>query len=353
MSLKPIKLPYQSIQEMKEAAMEVLPSAVSEYLNAGAASGRTMLRNQSAFQKWALIPKRLKGVEHPDTRVEIFGQSYDLPFGAAPVGMQQLFHKQGESATALACAHHKAPCILSTVSNISYAESSKESSIKPWFQLYPTTNFKITKQLIENVEAAGAEVIVLTVDVPVLGKRKHNARALLSHPDYKHLAFGNLKETLKAEDDIHHPGLNWDLFEMIKETTSCKILLKGILHPDDALQGKALGADGIIISNHGGRQMDSHYSTIEALANIRKAIPEEYPLFLDGGIRCVEDLLKALSLGAKMVFLGRPVCYGLALGGRAGVDHLWNILKVDLIRSMQLMGMADLKSIDSSQIVKI
>ncbi len=350
MQQKPIRYSYRTVEEMRLAASNILPNLVYEYLSAGASQGITLDNNLSVFRKWSLIPKRLQGVRHPNLTCTIFGHTYALPFGAAPVGMQMLFHEQGEKETVESCARHNAPCILSTVSNLSYAEASKGSKIKPWFQLYPTDNLTVTKQLILEAENAGAEVIVLTVDVPVLGKRKHNARALLAHPDYKHLRFGNLDNILRKEDNVHHQGMDWDLFSYIKELTRCKIVVKGILHPDDAVLCIQKGADGIIISNHGGRQLDASISTLQALVNIKPILPEAFPIFLDGGVRSAEDILIALILGAKMVFMGRPICYGLTIGGQAGVDHLLQLLKVDLERNMKLMGIASLNKLDKSQI---
>ena len=353
MSSTPIRYNYHTVDEMKIAAAECLPPLVYQYVSAGVADGCTLDKNESIFNKYALIPRRLQGITNPNCEVSIFGNTYALPFGAAPVGMQQLFHPNGELATTLACKNNKAPCILSTVSNISYKIASESTTTKPWFQLYPTDNLLITRQLIENAEMAGAEIIVLTVDVPVLGKRIHNARSILNHADYQHLRFGNLDPMLSREDSIHNPGLDWDLLNLIKEMTKCKIVVKGILHPEDAKLCMEKGVDGIIVSNHGGRQLNSNYSTLEALQKIKTVVPNEYPLFMDGGIRSAEDILKALMLGAKMVFLGRPICYGLAVGGQSGVDHLLNMLKTDLLRNMQLMGMRDLASFDQSQILRL
>ena len=350
MSNKPIRYPYLSINEMQAAARQVLPNTVYDYLMGASEEGLTHSRNKSAFRHWSLIPKRLQGVQHPSTSVEVFGQKYSLPFGAAPVGMQQLFHQDGECATVQACAYQGAPCILSTVSNFAYPEAAKGVKVKPWFQLYPTDNFEVTKALVRKAEDAGAEVIVLTVDVPVLGKRKHNARGLLKTAEFAHLRFGNLDGLLQKEDNIHDSFLNWDSLTMLKEISSAKIVVKGILHPDDAVRCLKMDVDGIIISNHGGRQMESNYSSIEALAAIKPLLPAAFPIFIDGGIRSATDVLKALLLGAKMVFLGRPICYGLAVGGMEGVMHLLEIVKTDLIRNMQLMGIHNVEALDHSQI---
>jgi len=352
MQQKPIRYNFRSVEEMRIAASDILPDTVNEYLNAGAGQERTLENNRSAYDKWNLIPRRLKGVTDPDLSTIVFGRKYALPFGAAPIGIQQLFHDEGELATANACARHKAPCILSTVSNLSYKDASISCKEKPWFQLYPTDNLAITKHLISEAEQAGAEVIVLTVDVPILGKRIHNARSLLQHSKFKHLSFGNLVQILRPDDNIHYAGMNWELFEYIKEMTKCKLVIKGIMHPEDAKLCVNLGADGIIVSNHGGRQLDACMSTLEALVHVQSVLPKDYPLFIDGGVRSAEDILKALILGAKMVFLGRPFCYGLAVGGQAGASHLINILKNDLQRVMQLMGITDLSNLDSSQISK-
>jgi len=174
----------------------------------------------------------------------------------------------------------------------------------------------------------------------------------LQRSEYKHLSFGNLDSILKAADNVHHAGMNWDLFTYIKEMTQCKVVVKGVVHPDDAKRCIKLGADGIVVSNHGGRQLDACISTLDALVNIKSVVAQDYPLFIDGSVRTAEDILKAIMLGAKMVFLGRPICYGLAVGGGAGVSHLFDILKNDLHRAMQLMGISDLSSLDLSQISK-
>ena len=348
----PLRLSYKSIQEMHHAAKDILSPTVYDYLMGGAEEGLTQKRNNNAFEKWSLIPRRLQGVQDPRTTVEVFGQKYSVPFGAAPVGMQQLFHQDGECATVSACNNHLAPCALSTVSNISYTEASRDAVIKPWFQLYPTDNFNVTRTLVKKAEDAGAEVIVFTVDVPVLGKRKHNARGLLQTPEFSHLQFGNLDGLLNDEDNIHNSMLNWEMLAMLKELCTAKIVVKGIMHPADALKCIELEADGIIVSNHGGRQMESNYSTVEALAAMKPLLPEDFPLFIDGGIRSSTDILKAIMLGAKLVFLGRPICYGLALGGRDGLSHMMAVLKKDLLRNMQLMGIHDIGALDSTQIVK-
>ena len=176
---------------------------------------------------------------------------------------------------------------------------------------------------------------------------------MLRHPDYKHLKFGNLETVLNTSDNVHNPSMDWRLVSMIKETASCKLVLKGILHPEDAKLCVENGVDGFIVSNHGGRQLNGCIGSLDALPKIKAAVPDNYPIFLDGGVRTAEDILKAMLLGAKMVFLGRPICYGLAIGGRAGVNHLWNILREDLERNMKLMGIRNLRTLDSSQICKI
>ena len=350
MDQKPIRHSYRTVEEMRQAAAKLLSVSVNEYLSAGAGNGQTLKNNSFAYDKWSFIPRRLQGITDPKLSSQVFGRTYALPFGAAPVGIQKLFHEEGEFGTVNACALHKAPCILSTVSNVSYRDASKSSEIKPWFQLYPTDNIDITKQLISKAEESGAEVIVLTVDVPVLGKRKHNARSILQQNDFKHLSFGNLDSMLSSQDNVHHAGMDWDLFEYIKEMTTCKLVVKGIMHPEDAKLCVKLGADGILVSNHGGRQLDSCISTLDALVSIKSVVARDYPIFVDGGVRSAEDILKALMLGAKMVFLGRPICYGLAVGGATGVSHLIDILKNDLQRNMQLMGIANINELDDSQI---
>lgn len=344
---------YHSIEEMRIAAADHLDAIAFQYLEGNAGDGVTFENNIQAFRKWAFVPRRLQGISHPSLTTEIFGIKYNLPFGAAPVGVQKLFHEQGEKATVRACDIHGAPCILSTVSNLSFKEATKESLLKPWFQLYPTNNKAITEKLIHNAEEAGADVIVVTVDVPILGKRRHNAKALLDKSENPQLIFGNLNDLLKEGDEIHFYGMDWSLFDFIRKNTNCKLIIKGVLHPKDAISAMNNGADGLMISNHGGRQLDSSISTLEALIAIKEILPADYPVLLDGGIRSAEDILKALFLGARMVFLGRPLVYGLAVGGQEGVSYLWEMLSNDLTRDMILMGVQDVNKLNKSQIIQI
>lgn len=325
-------------------AQATLPDDSWQYLMGGADREETLSRNTSIYDRVQLVPRRLVDVSAPMMTSEAFGHRYAYPFGVAPIGYQQMFHPDGAKATAQAAATLQIPMIASTVTNYSYPEiAATTPNQRPWFQLYPTTDRRVKTALLDRVLAAGCPVVALTVDVPVLGNRPVQARHLLAVGGYP-TRLGNF-EGLMTENRPHDPTLTWDFIDWFKARYNVPLLLKGILDPRDAALAAARGADGIIVSNHGGRQFDGGVSTLEQLPAIRSAVPAGFWVGIDGGIRSGLDLLKALALGADWAWIGRPYIFGLAANGAAGVEAVLQLLAQELTQAMQLAGAPDLAAV--------
>ena len=240
--------------------------------------------------------------------------------------------------------------IASTVSNNSFSAIAEQIQRKPWFQLYPTTDRSKTKTLLQRAEGSGAKVVVLTIDVPTLGNRKVHVRHM-GHLSKDKQQFANL-EIMGPDVAVHDPSMTWDIIPWLRANTTMKIVLKGIMTAEDAQLALDYGADGMIVSNHGGRQLESNLSTIECLEEVATVVQGQIPLLLDGGIRRATDIIKALALGADAVCVGRAFCYGLAAGGQVGVEKALEILQTELLRNMQLTGVNCLKDLDSTYVKK-
>ncbi len=344
---------YKNIHEIEKAARQSMALDAFSYLLGGADDKRTVSLNSSAFQKYYLRPRRLVDVSSIDTSLSILGQSYSSPIMIAPLGIQRLFHPQGEIATANAAASLGHNMVASTVSNHAFPEIAEVfPERKPWFQLYATTNREVTKILVEKAEKAGAPVLVVTVDVPVIGNREKHAKMLTDTANGRAMTMGNLAGLTKDEDKIHDASLTWDFIAWLKERTEMKIVLKGIQTKEDTLLCLAHNVDGIIVSNHGGRQLETDRATVDCLEEVCKAANGKIPVLMDGGIRRGTDILKVLALGAKAVCIGRAFCFGLAVGGENGVSRVLEILQEELIRDMRLLGVRSLDEIKGSLIGK-
>ncbi len=350
---------YNSVNDYKLAAKSILPEDIYNYLVGGSDDSKTLERNIDAYQQYQIRPRRLIDVSKIDTSVSLFGVNWKSPILIAPVGFQGLFHTNGEIATAKAANRSKHQMIVSTVSNASYSEIAKEfETTKPWFQLYPTKNRATTKILIETAEANGCDTLVLTVDVPVLGNRTEHARRIMeNHRDFGSGGTGqNIKRRLGNLDKIttdttpHDPTMTWQILPLIRSWTKMNLVIKGIMTAEDAELALEYGVDGIIISNHGGRQLESGLSTLECLEEVVQAVKGQIPILIDGGIRRGTDIFKALALGANAVCVGRAFCYGLAVEGTQGVENILALLQEELVRNMQLAGVIDLKILNEKYI---
>ena len=343
---------YTSIEELQQATQKQIPETHYRYLAGGADDGLTLRRNERAFQLYQIRPRRLVDVRQVEIQCTLFGETWPRPFFLAPVGFQKLFARDGALHTARACAQKNQLMLTSTVTNVSFeAIAGQFPQQKPWFQLYPTKDRKRTKQLILQAEQAGARVLVITCDVPVLGNRGTNARPLIEARFGDDQQLGNLPG-FSLFDPVHDPGMTWEIIPWIQSFSTLKIVLKGLMCAEDARLAKNYQVDGIYISNHGARQLDSNLSTIECLEEIVAEVGDRMPVLIDGGFRRGTDIFKALALGATAVGIGRPYLYGLSLGQEAGVARVIEILEEELRRNMQLAGVPELKNLNSTFVKK-
>ncbi|WP_249871510.1 alpha-hydroxy-acid oxidizing protein [Oceanobacillus saliphilus] len=355
-------------EELEAAAKEKMPTAAFGYTRSGAGGEETLRKNTASFEKYSIIPKYLNDVSVADTSIELFGHTYAHPFLLAPVGMMKISHKDADIAVAKAAANYQIPFIQSTVSSYSIEEVAEASGNSPkWFQLYWSNNENISYSMVKRAEEAGYEAIVLTIDTFMFGWREEDMRNHFSPlkegygkanyitDDVFRASLPNeFEETVIQEilSNIYHPTLNWKHVLELKKRTSLPVLLKGVLHPADARLAIESGIDGIIVSNHGGRQLDGVLSSIDALPAVAKEVNGQVPVVMDSGIRRGADVVKALALGADAVLYGRPYVYGLAIAGQEGVEKvLANFIQETKV-SLALSGAVNIKEARNIQLVK-
>lgn len=351
-----------TIKEMENLACRNLEQSYFDYYQGGAQDEITLGRNCSDFDAIKLRPRMLVDVSSVDMTVDLWGEKLPMPILIAPTAFHCLAHPEGELASARAAASLSTIMTLSTLANhsieaVAAAETQEGKRARLWFQLYVYKDREITRDLLARARQAGVRAIVLTVDSPRLGKRPRDSKNGFHLP--AHLSARNL-ERFFLQDISGNTGQNaladyiaslYDLslsfadLEWIVAEAGLPVLVKGILRGDDARQAVAAGAAGIIVSNHGGRQLDTAVSSIEALEEICQAIPDT-TILMDGGIRRGTDILKALALGARAVLVGRPVLWGLACQGESGVRSVLSTLQEELLLSMQLAGVASLKDVE-------
>lgn len=339
-----------NLQDYEREAASKLDANALEYYVGGADDEITIARNREAFSEISLLPRVLRGVSKRDLSASLLTESFAMPIGIAPTAMQRLAHDDGELATARAAASMGVPMILSTTSTVAVEEVACVPGLSLWFQVYVYKDRLATKELAQRAVKAGCKALVLTVDAPYLGKREREARMgfhlppNLRLPNYERLGSthvaGSEGESGLARHFIQNidPALTWDDVTWLKEISGLPVIVKGILRADDALLAKQYGADGIIVSNHGGRQLDTAEASIYALEAIAEVIGTSMELLLDGGVRRGTDVLKALALGAKAVFLGRPILWGLAIDGEQGVKRVLEIIRDEFDLAMALAG---------------
>jgi isopentenyl diphosphate isomerase/L-lactate dehydrogenase-like FMN-dependent dehydrogenase len=321
----------------------------------GADDFGTIAANRAGFKKIGLRPQRLVDVTHIDMSVELFGQRYASPILLCPVGAQQSFHPEGEVAAARAAKTKNQLQILSTVANYSVEDVSKARGAPIWFQLYPTTNWDITLGMVKRAEHAGCTALALTVDVPARNlepsarfDREHNALCQACHEagvvgayKAKHMFDGVDLKGL----NMTVAGLTWDYVDKLKHATTMKVLVKGVVTREDAARALAHGADGIMVSNHGGRADETLRGSIDSLPEVLEAVNGRVPVICDSGFRRGTDVFKALALGASAVGIGRPYIWGLGAFGQPGVERVLDILNRELEIVMKQMGTTSLAKI--------
>jgi len=360
-----------TIEDLRVMARRRLPNFTYEYVEGGAEDEVALRRNRDVFERIAWLPRTLAGVGTPDLSTEVLGETCHLPLIIAPTGFNGMLWPQGDLALARAASDAGIPFTLSTVSNYSLPRMTAELPERIWFQLYPFKDPAAVDHLVGRAEQAGCRTLVVTTDVPVLGAREwdqRNYRApmqlslrskldVLAHPGWLRRVmipggapeFENLKELLppgarSALAGVRFMGtqinarLGWDDMARIRARWKGKLVLKGILCVEDARRAVEMGADGIVLSNHGGRQIDSAVSGVELLPAVSAEVGERITVLVDGGFRRGSDVLKALALGADAVMIGRPALYGLAAGGQAGVAHALGLLRAEMERTLTLLG---------------
>ena len=334
-----------------------------DYYAGAACDERTLDENCAAFSRIKLLPRVLVDVSHIDTRVSALGAPLSMPVMLAPTAFNKLAHPDGEAAAARAAAAAGTLMVASTISTCTLEEIASAADGPRWFQLYVYKERSVTEELIARAEAAVYRAIVLTVDTPLLGRRERDVRNSFELPEGMGIAnFAGLRERLDAQGwapgssfsayvhRLFDASLTWDAVAWLRSKTRLPILLKGILTAEDARQACNAGASGIIVSNHGGRQLDDAIATIDALPRVAEAAAGSAEIYMDGGIRRGADVLKALALGARGVFIGRPFLWGLAVDGEQGVRHVLDILRTELELAMALAGRPSIASIDRTLI---
>lgn len=337
----------QNVFQLHAVAKDRLRKDANDYLAGGADDMRTVRANTEAYRKLQIRPRRLVDVRNVDTSVELLGETMESPILLAPVGFQVLFHPEGELASARAAASRHRRMVVSSVSNYSVGEIVAAGGQKVWFQLYPTPNRTVTLGLLRRAEDAGCRVVVLTVDTPVLGNRELHGTTLAELLKGEATRLGNY-EGIRSGEPITDPGMTWDMVRWLKANCAMQVVLKGIVTGEDAELCLEHGADGVIVSNHGGRQLESDRGTVECLPEVVEVIDGRIAVLIDGGIRRGTDIFKALALGADAICIGRPFCWGLAAFGQSGVQRALDLLHAELVRDMQLAGVTSLTDITRS-----
>jgi len=343
------------LPEFEALARPCLSEMVYAYISGGAADEITMRANSEDWKAIRLCPRVLVDVSEISLRTEIFGQALDSPVMLAPAAFHRLCHAEdGELATVQGANAAGAAMVLSSFSTVSVEEVAAATRHPLWFQLYFQADRGLTQDMVRRAEAAGCKALCLTVDTAVLGARHRESRTAFALPQEFKLPNLNLGAVSHRPvrsaiySELLNPALNWKDIEWLSSVAKIPILLKGIINPQDAVRALDTGVGGIIVSNHGARNLDTLPSTAEALPRIAEKINGRLPLLVDGGIRRGTDVLKALAMGAKAVLVGRPYLYALAYAGAEGVARTIEILRTELMMAMALTGRTSIAQIDRS-----
>lgn len=345
-----------TVEEFETEAQKYLTHEAFEYLAGGAGAGLTVTENRAAFDRIRLLPRVLVDVSRINTALELFGRTHDFPLLLAPAGYHRLLHPRGELETAEGARLSQATLCAATFSTFTIEEIARAAPRPLWFQLYIQTDRGLTKELVERALACGCEAICITVDVPVNGPRDRELRAgFRLPPGVQRANLARLGPEIAAAAHrpvgrniysvTHGADATWKDIEWLRSLIAAKLLLKGILHPADAEQALQVGCDGLIVSNHGGRSLDTVPASLHALPAIARQVDGRVPVLLDGGIRRGIDVFKALAYGATAVLIGRPYLWGLAAGGAHGVARVLEILRTELEMTMGLTGCTQLSQI--------
>ena len=370
-------LRYPNVRLMREAARARLPKAIFDFADGGAEDEVTLRRNEDAFRRWSFLPRPLQGAAARDQSVTLFGKTLSSPVLIGPTGLAGLFWPRGEIASARAAAAASTVYCQSHGSVCSIEELAAHHDGVRWMQVFIYRDRAFTRELAQRARDAGCHALVLTIDNQLLGRRERDLANGFSIPprfsarqslamgakwrwawamrrELRTLTFGNYVRPGSNESlatlagrmgNLLDPAMNWDDVAQLRAQWQGPLLLKGVLHPDDAHRAVAMGIDGLIVSNHGGRQVDGAASALDALPAIVAAVNDKVPVLIDGGIRRGSDVVKAIALGARAVLIARPQLWGLAVAGEAGVAQVLSILRAEIDRVMGLLGARDLDAL--------
>lgn len=386
---QPLGIAPATVLDYRELARRRLPRQLFDYIDGGAYEESTMRANTADLERLLLRQVVMRDVSERDPAVEVLGQRLALPVVLAPVGLAGMFARRAEVQAALAAQAAGVPFVESTVSICSVEEVARATSKPPWFQLYVMRDRGYAEQLMARARAAECPVLVLTVDLAVVGARHRDTRNavvgeglstagkarraldLVSHPRWirsvavggKPLTFGNLENAVPGArspaafrswvDAQFDPSVTWDDIAWVRENWDGRLLVKGVLDPADARRAVAIGVDGVVVSNHGGRQLDSVPSTVRVLPEIVDAVGGQVEVLVDGGVRTGLDVFKMIALGANAVLIGRAWAWAVAARGEAGVRHVLDVLEADLDVALALTGHTSFAEVDRSALYDI
>lgn len=343
-----------SLTELEALSESYMSPVARAYLCGGAGDEVTMRANCEDWKRIRLNPRILVDVSKIDLKTELFGQPFDWPVLLAPAALHRLWHRDGELATVDGANQGGVNLVMSTYATQSVESVCRAAKRPVWFQLYTRAERELNRELVERAEAAGCKAIVITVDTPVLGVRNREARAYFKLPPNFKVPNLNMGGGSQRRSPYHafsllpNAKLTWKEVEWICSIAKTPVLLKGVINPEDALRAADTGAAGVIVSNHGARNLDTLPSTAEALPRIADKLQGKLPLLVDGGIRRGTDVVKALAMGANAVLIGRPYLHGLAIAGAAGIARVLEILRYELLSAMALTGRTSIAQIDGS-----
>lgn len=332
-----------ALAEFEALARARLPAPAMDYVAGGSWDETTLADNAAAFRRRRFQASVLSGVQAADLSTTIMGRPAATPLGVAPMAQYGFCHPGAEGPAARAARAAGWTFALSTLSTLSMERVAEAADVDGpggrWFQLYIQKDLGLSRSLVERAEVAGYEALVVTVDLPIIGYRDRDLRSTGLELHYGNMVpapgEGNTRTIGRG-----HPPLTWGLIDEVRSWTRLPMLIKGILVPEDAVRAVEHGAQGVVVSNHGGRQLDRTPAAIDALPGVVAAVDGRAEVFLDGGVRRGLDVVMALALGARAVFTGRPILYGLAVGGEAGVARVMQILAAETQRAMVLLGAA-------------
>ncbi len=348
-----------NVWDYERLAEETLEAGAFGYFAGGAGDESTLRENVAGYSRWHLRPRVLTGIDEVTTATTVLGMPVSVPLLVAPVAFQRMAHADGEPGTARAAAAVETIMVLSTLATSTPADvAAAAPDCRRWFQLYCYRDQGITTAMIEQAAEAGFEAIVLTVDAPVLGRRERDLRtgfvipASVTVPSFAAAAGGPSAGTPADMFSLMDPAIGWRELERLTTESSLPVLVKGLVTAEDAVLACDHGAAAIVVSNHGGRQLDGASATIDALPEVVQAVAGRVEVLVDGGIRRGTDVLKALALGAQATLVGRPVVWGLAVDGEAGVRRVLELLRDEIELGLTLLGCESPESVASPHVTR-